>query len=123
DFRLSIAVAVGFPAIDVDRDLCEIALRTGGGAGEDDVFHPPAAHRFGRTLAHHPADRLKQVGLAAAIGANHSGQPRLDVQLGGFDEALEAGQPELGDLQDAAPTTFDALSAGFLELGFERGPG
>ena len=34
-------------ALDQHRDLGEIARRPGGGAGEDDVVHPRAAHRLG----------------------------------------------------------------------------
>ena len=52
------------------RDFGKVALRAGGGACEDHIFHAPAAHGFGARFAHHPPDRFQQVGLAAAIGAN-----------------------------------------------------
>ena len=73
------------------RHFGEVALRSAGGAGEDDILHARAAHRFGAGFAHDPADRFQQVGLAAAIGADDAGQSRLDPQFGGVDEALEAG--------------------------------
>src|SRR3712207_7266595 len=44
---------------------------------------------LGRAFAHHPADRFEEVGLAAAVGSDDPGQPRLDPQLGWLDEALE----------------------------------
>ena len=84
--------AVGI--VDMDRDLGEVARGAGGGAGEDHVLHPRAAHRGGAVLAHDPAQRLQQVRLAAAIGAHHAGEAVLDIEVGRVDEALEAGQPE-----------------------------
>ena len=76
----------------------EVARRARGGAGEDHVFHAGAAHRFRAVLAHRPAQRFEQVGLAAAVGADDAGQPRLDAQIGRIDEALEAGKAEALDL-------------------------
>ncbi len=93
---------VGGGAVDQDRHLGEIARGAGGGAGEDHVFHAAAAHRPGGALAHHPADRLQQVRFAAAVGADDAGQPRLDAQLGGLDEALEAGELQPADAHRAA---------------------
>lgn len=77
-----------------DRDLGEVALRAGGGAGEDDVVHAGTAQRFRAVLTHGPAQRFEQVRLAAAIGADHAGQPGLDHQIGGIDEALEPAEPQ-----------------------------
>ena len=77
-------------AAGVQHDFGKIARRALRGTGEDHVVHPARAQRFGRILAHHPADRLEQVGLAAAVGADHAGEARLDAQLGRLDEALEA---------------------------------
>ena len=56
------------------------------GAGEDHVVHAGRAHGLVRAFAHHPAQRLEQVGFAAAIGADHAGQARLDQQFGRLDE-------------------------------------
>lgn len=76
------------------RHFGEVALRPGRRTGEDHVFHAGAAHRLGAGLAHHPAQRFEQVGLAAAIGADDPRQPRFDPQIGRVDEALEARQPQ-----------------------------
>jgi hypothetical protein len=92
--------AVAVDRIDEQRDFGEIARRTGGGAG---VFHPAAAQRFGAALAHYPADRLEQVRLAATVGADNPGQPRLDAQFGRFYEAFEAAEFKSPDPQLRAP--------------------
>jgi hypothetical protein len=84
-------------ALEKHRDFGEIARGPRRRAREDDVVHAAAAQRLGGALAHHPADRLEQVGLAAAIGADDPRQPRLDQQLGGIDEALEARKLEPPD--------------------------
>ena len=81
----------------------EITRRPGAGAGEDDVVHPPAAHRLGRAFAHHPADRFQQVRLAAAVGPDNPGQPGFDVQFGRLDEALESAELEPADLHGRQP--------------------
>ena len=81
-----------FLAVAIDRiehDFGEIARRPLGRAGEDDVVHPARTHRLRRCLAHDPADRFEQVGLAAAVGADNAGQARFDAQLCRLNEALE----------------------------------
>src|SRR3546814_13646325 len=60
--------------IAMERDLGKVACGARRGAGEDDILHPAAAHRFGGGFAHHPADRFEQVRLAAAIGADDAGR-------------------------------------------------
>ena len=60
------------------------------GSGEDDILHPGAAQGLGRLLAQHPVDRIRQVGLAAAIrtdDARDSGP--AEPQLGPVGEGLE----------------------------------
>ena len=94
------------------RDLGKVAWGAGRGAGEDHVFHAGAAHRFRAVFAHRPAQRLEQVGLAAAVGADDAGQPRLDAQVGGIDEALEARKAKALDLHGRAVL---ARSAGFVQ--------
>ena len=71
-------------------DLGKITRGALRGAGKDHIFHTAAAHRFGRIFAHHPAQSLKQVRFAAAIGADHAGQPSLDMQLSRLDKAFKA---------------------------------
>ena len=90
-------------AIEQDRDLGEIARWARRRAGEDDVVHAPAAQRLGARFAHCPADRLEQVGLAAAVRADDPGQARLDPQLGRLDEALEAAELEPPNPQPSPP--------------------
>ena len=57
-------------------------------------FHARAAQRFRAVLAHRPAQRFEQIGLAAAVGADDAGQARLNDKLRRIDEGLEAGQPD-----------------------------
>ena len=80
--------------VDLDRDLGVVAPRPLIGAGEDHVVHVGGAQGLVRGLAHHPAQRLDQVGLAAAVGSDHAGQPGLDHEIGGLDEGFEAEQPQ-----------------------------
>ena len=104
----NLKVAVIVTAICQQDNFGEIARRALGGAGEDHVFHAATAHRFGRAFAHHPADRLEQVGLAAAVGADDPRQPRLDVELGRLDEAFEARQLKPLDPHRLAVSPFAA---------------
>ena len=99
DLQLAIVV----PGIAMEHHFGEVARRARCGTGEDHVFHPAAAHRFGRVFAHHPADCLKQVGLAAAVGADDPGQPRLDAQFSGLNKALESRELEPLDPHRAGP--------------------
>ena len=88
-----------------DRHFGEIARGARRGAREDDVVHPRAAQRLGGPLPHRPAQRLEQVRLAAAIGADDARQPPLDPKIGGIDEAFEASDAKPLDLHDARPPT------------------
>ena len=54
----------------------------------------PPRMLLGAVLAHHPAQRLDQVRLAAAVRADDAGQAGLDDELGRLDEGLEAGEAE-----------------------------
>ncbi len=91
---------LGFLALTLgqDHDFGEVARRAGGGPGEDHVFHARPAHRPRAVLAHRPAQRFEQVRLAAAIGPDNTGQPRLDDQIGRIDEALETRNAKPLDL-------------------------
>ena len=92
--HLTLRHALGTGHVGEQRHFREIARRAGRGAGEDDVVHAGAAHRLGAVLPHRPAQRLEQVRLAAAIGADDARQPRLDQQIGRVDEAFETRQPQ-----------------------------
>ena len=82
--RLMLAV------VDPDRDLGRIAAWPVVGARKDHVVHLGRAHGLVRGLAHHPAQRLDQVRLAAAVRPDHAGEPWLDQKIGRFDERLES---------------------------------
>ena len=95
-----------------------------GGVGADDLlvgvvedeFHRRAPHRLARLgtvedhvlgigtaqvldagLAQHPAHRVDQVGLAAAVGADHTREVGRQRQRGGIDEGLEARKLDGGE--------------------------
>ena len=59
------------------------------GAGEDDVLHLAAAQRLGALLAHHPGERVDDVGLAGAVGPDDAGDAGLELQGRGGGERLE----------------------------------
>ena len=77
-------------AICVQHYFGKIARRALRSPGEDHVFHPATAHRFGRIFTHDPADCLKQVRFAAAVGPDHPGQPAFNPQVSWFDKALKS---------------------------------
>ena len=89
--------------VDHDGDFGEMPGRAAGRAVEDHILHPAAAHRRGPVFAHHPAQRLQQVGLAAAIGADHAGQPRVDHHIHRVDKAFETVQAQPDQAQRGFP--------------------
>jgi hypothetical protein len=76
--------------VDSHHHFGVVARRPIAGAGEDHRVHVGGAQRLVRRLAHRPAQRLDQVGLAAAVRTNHPGQTGLDHEVGGLNERLEA---------------------------------
>ncbi len=52
---------------------------------------------------HHPAQGFQQVGLAAAVRADHAGQARFDPELGRIDEGLEARKAQPLEAQGGPP--------------------
>ena len=85
--------------VEVELHLREVPRGPGRGAGEDHILHPAAAHRGGSVLAHDPAQRLEEVGLAAAVRADHARQARRDDQFRRIDEGLESVQAKPGEMQ------------------------
>jgi hypothetical protein len=84
--------------VEGERDFSDVAGRTRRRAGEDHVVHARATHALGGILAHHPAQRFHQVGLAATIRTDDPGQAGMDDEIRRLDEGLEAGQAQLGEL-------------------------
>ena len=112
-------IVAGAVAADaaLDRDLVEGGVLAGDGVvgivedqfdrrlrhrlarrrtGEDHVGQGIAAQAAGGAFAHHPAHRIDDVGLAAAVRADHTGHVGRQVQRGGIDEGLETGELDRG---------------------------
>ncbi len=89
-------LAIGI--VDQNPDFGVVARRAVIVAGEDDVVHLGRAHGLVGRLAHHPAQGFDQIRFAAAVGADHSGQARLDLEIGGLDEGFEADQAQPREL-------------------------
>ena len=87
--------------VDGQGDLGVVAGRPPARTGKDHVVHALAAHGLGRGGAHHPAQGLQEVGLAAAVGADDAGQAGLDAEVRGIDEGLEARKPQAGEVHGA----------------------
>ena len=64
-------------------------------AREDDVLHRLAAQLRSLGLTQHPAHRVDDVRLAAAVGAHHAHALAGHLEGGGIDEGLEARQLDL----------------------------
>jgi hypothetical protein len=84
--------AVG--VVDGQRYLGAAQRGSPGGAGEDDVLHLAAAQRLGTLLAHDPAQRVHDVGLAGPVGADDAGDTGFEAQRRRRGERLEAAQRE-----------------------------
>ena len=93
--------AVGI--VEEQRHLGGVARRAVAGAGKDHVVHAGGAHVLVGAFAHHPAQRLDKIGLAAAVRPDDAGQAGLDDEFGRFDEGLEAEQAQLGELHARPP--------------------
>ena len=93
--------AVGI--VEEQRDFGGVARRPRAGAGEDHVVHAGRAHVLVGAFAHHPAQRLDEIGLAAAVRPDDAGQAALDDEFAGFDEGLEAEEAEAGEFHRAGP--------------------
>ena len=105
--------AVGI--VEHEPDFGDVARRPLAGAGEDDVVHARAAHGLVRALAHHPAQSLDEIRLAAAVRPDDAGQSRLDLELGGVAEALEAGQTQALELHRGDPSARRSTGALFRD--------
>ncbi len=66
--------------VDGERHLGPAQLGPRRRPGEDDVLHLRRAQRPGTLGPQHPRDRVDHVGLAAPVGADHHGDPGLELQ-------------------------------------------
>ncbi len=64
--------------VDGQGHLGAAQRRAAGGAGKDDIFHLAAAQGLGALLAHHPGQRIDDVGFTRAVRADHTGNSRLE---------------------------------------------
>lgn len=78
--------------VDGQGHLGAAERRAAGGTGEDDVLHLAAAQRLGALLAHDPTERVHHVGLARAVRADDTRDPRFEPQGGRGGERLEAAE-------------------------------
>jgi hypothetical protein len=62
------------------RDLADLRRLAALGALEDDVLHLAAAQGLGALLAEHPADRVGDVALAAAVGPDDGGDAGFEAE-------------------------------------------
>jgi hypothetical protein len=95
-----LAVA-GVRAADLAIAVVEHQLDRGGtdrlacaGAVEHYVAHRLAAQVARRQLAHHPAYRIDDVGLAATVRTHHTDQVARQVHRRRIHKRLEAGEPD-----------------------------
>ena len=84
--------------VEVERDFGDVHGAAGGGALEDHVLHLAAAEQPRGLLAQDPADRVRDVRLAAAVGPDNRGDAVLEGERDGVGKRLEAGQFEPGEL-------------------------
>ena len=85
--------------VELKRDFGQIARGTRGRAGENHIVHFRAAHAARRIFAHYPAQSFDEIGLTAAVGADHTGQSGRDIEVGRLNERFKTVQAETGELQ------------------------
>ncbi len=79
-------------------DLGKVARRAGGGTAKITASMPPPRIDLGLDSPITQRIASSRFDLPQPLGPTMPVSPRLDPQLGGFDEALEAGQLEAADL-------------------------
>jgi len=75
--------------VEVQRDFRDVHRPPPRRSLEDDLFHLRAAQRTRALLAEHPAHRIGDVRLAAAVRTDDRGHARLEDHLGPVGERLE----------------------------------
>ena len=86
--------------VDRHDDFGVVARRAVAGAGEDHRIHVGGAQRFVRGLAHRPAQRLDQIGFAAAVRTDDAGETGFDHEVSGFNERLETVEAEAREFHE-----------------------
>src|SRR5205823_1832704 len=94
DDDLGLAIETGtvvdFGVDKGERDFGHTGWLAVARAGEDDVLHLDATERLGGLLAENPGDGVGDVGLAAAVRADDSGNALAgELDLGAVTEGLE----------------------------------
>ena len=89
--------------------------------GEDDVLHLAAAQGLGALLAHHPGQRVDDVGLAGTVGADDAGDARLELQGRRRGERLEPSERQALEVQGFGSPLTEGRSLG--NMGVRRGSG
>ncbi len=115
--------AVG--VVDGEADLGPAERGAPAGTGEDDILHLAAAQRLGALLAHHPGERVDDVGLAGAVRPDHAGDAGLEAQGGGGGEGLEPAQRQTLQVHAplSSPLARRALAGALRRLYPPAGPG
>ena len=83
----------GKGAVAIIEPQCNLrkALRPAhSGPAEDHILHLGAAQAFGGLLAEHPAHRVGNVALSAAVGADNAGDPLVKGEHRFIREGLKA---------------------------------
>ena len=109
------AAVVDLGVDEGERDLGHTGGLAVAGAGEDDVFHLDAAQGLGGLLTEHPGDGVRDVGLAAAVGADDRSDAFAgEVHFHAVGEGLEPEDLDFLELEQRCGNlsgSFDGLGA------------
>jgi len=91
------------------------------GAGKNHIFHAGTAQRLRRLLAEYPRDRVRDVRLSAAVGADDGGDAlSVKLQIGAITERLESQDLQLFEFEQSdsfvGPWSADSVGAGWSAL-------
>ena len=89
--------------VEMQGDLGHIARGPVARAGKNHIIHAGGAQGLVGAFAHHPAQGLDQIRFAAAIGADDTGQTRLDQKFCRFYKGLEADKLQTCQFHRALP--------------------
>ncbi len=87
-------------------DFGEIDGFAAVGAVEDDIGHLAAAQGLSGLFAEHPADRVGDVGFAAAVRTDNGGHARQKLKRCLFSKRLEADELKALQIHNEVPTPF-----------------